>query len=732
MAKHSGAFVPQPSIQFFQNRSKTRFDSGLAVPMVQLGRGKKHFDQGVDHTTHGRWKQALRDFEKAIFYAPDQQTYYYCYGVALTHANRIEEAIKVFHKELAINPDHPSTLTEIGTCLARMGRQKEGITYLQRGLARWPNMVHAQFSLGLAYLDEKHTNEAIIAFTKTLALDPSYVAAYRQRGFAHATLGNENDSIEDLWAAAALSKQDYETLVSLGIRLEMRQRDFDAGTLLEAAARMAPDRALPQAVLGLYLINRRQAEEGLVYAQRAIELDPLLPNAYVALGFGLLGQGQIDEAVAAFRRAGELSPTDSSVAGSLLFALQHNPGVNEAEVYEAHRRWASLYQPAAGAKERQAFTNAPDPERKLRIGLVSADLRGHAVAFLTVRAFEALPTLGYEIFCYKTDGKMRDDKFSDRFKAISKSWTDISRLGDDECRDLIEEQGVDILFDLSGHTAGNRLSLFAKRSAPIQLSWAGYVGTTGLDTYEGIIADHIEVPVGREQFYAEPIVRLPDCYVCFEPNPKAPPVGPLPSLENGSFTFGCFNRPAKINIEVARAWKRILDRVPNSKLLLVYGNFKEEGTRKNITRIFEEAELSLDRVEMLGESDQIKLLTAYNRADLALDPFPYSGGVTTLEAIWMGVPVVTIVGETFAGRHSASHLTGAGLQQFCTDSVDAYVDMAVDWASRKEELAELRRGLRDQVAASPLLDAERFARNLDQAMRGLWEDWCALKAAAVE
>lgn len=732
MAKHSGAFVPQPYIQFSQSQSKARFDSGLATPMVQLGRGKKHFEQGVDHTNHGRWKQALRDFEKAIFYAPNQPTYYYCYGVSLTHANRFGEAIKVFEKELAINPDHPSTLTEIGTCLGRMGRTKEGITYLERGLARWPNMVHAQFSLGLAYLNEKRTAEAILVFTKTLALDPSYVDAYRQRGFAYALQGNENDSVEDLWAAAALSKKDHETLVSLGVRLEMRQRDFDAGTLLEAAARMAPDRALPQAILGLYMINRRQCEEGLVYAERALELDPLLPNGHIALGFGLLGQGQIDEAVKAFRRAGELSPTDSTVAGSLLFALQHNPGVNEAEVHEAHTRWASLYRPAAGPKNRLAFANDPNPDRKLRIGIVSADLRGHAVTFLTLRAFEQLPNLGYEIFCYKTDGKMRDDKFSDRFKAISKSWKDISTLNDEKCSELLAEQGIDILFDLSGHTAGNRLSIFAQRSAPIQLSWAGYVGTTGLDTYEGIIADPVEVPVGREEFYVEPIVRLPDCYVCFEPNAKAPPVGPLPAQENETFTFGCFNRPAKINIEVARAWKHILDRVPNSTILLAYGNFKEDGTRKNITRIFEEAELPLERVEMLGEGDQIKLLAAYNRVDLALDPFPYSGGVTTLESIWMGVPVVTVVGETFAGRHSASHLTAAGLAQFCTTTIDAYVDMAVNWASRREELAELRRGLRDQVAASPLLDAERFARNLDEAMRGLWKDWCALKSAAVD
>jgi len=722
MAKNPSAFIPQRSVAVFPGGD--RKNASAHTPMVQLGLGRKHFDQGVAHANGGRWKQALKDFEKAVLHAPDQKTYYYCYGVALTHAGRFGEAIKVFHRELAINPDHPSTLTEIGTCFGRIGRSKEAIQYLERGLARWPNMPHAQFSLGLSLLIEKRNKEAILVFSRVLALDSAYVGAYRQRAFAYVLEGQQQKAIDDMNAAIALGKKDHQTLLSLGVYKEKQSQDFDAGALLLAAATVAEDAALPQAVYALYLINRRMCEQGLAYVDKALALDPMVAEGHVAQGYGFLGQGKISQAVEAYRRAGELKPDDASIAGSLLFALQHNFGVDESQLYEAHTKWASLYKRQDG-RDRLDFENDADPDRKLRIGFVSADLRAHAVTFLVIRAVEQLAQLGHEIFCYKTDDKCRDDRYSDRYKAISKVWRDISHITDDECQALFAEHQIDVLIDLSGHTTGNRLSLFSKRSAPLQLTWAGYVGTTGLDSYDGLIADPVEVPAGHDGYYTEPVVRLPDCYVCFDPPARAPDVTPLPCLETDSFTFGCFNRPAKINEEVARAWARILERVPNSRIVMVYGSFKEQGTRDSMYKIFESGGVPKDRVELLGEGDQMKLLLAYGKVDLALDPFPYSGGVTTLEAIWMGVPVVTLAGNTFAGRHSASHLTAAGLGSFCTYSVDDYIDLAVSWSQRRDELALLRSGLRNHVAESPLNDQIRFGDNLDRALKNLWRDWCS-------
>jgi predicted O-linked N-acetylglucosamine transferase (SPINDLY family) len=337
--------------------------------------------------------------------------------------------------------------------------------------------------------------------------------------------------------------------------------------------------------------------------------------------------------------------------------------------------------------------------------------------------------MGYEIVCYKTDSKREDDDFSDRYKAIALAWRDISALDDQAAERQILEDRVDIMFDLAGHTAGNRLSLFARRVAPVQLGWAGYVGTVGLDTYDGVIADAVEIPPEHDASYVERPIRLPDCYVCYHPPADAPEVPPLPGADGGRFTFGCFNRPAKLNGEVGRAWARILEQVPNSRILMVYGGLGEASTSEAVYSILARGGLSRERVELVGETEQIKLLQAYGEVDLALDPFPYSAGVTTLEAMWMGVPTVTLVGDTFAGRHSAAHLTAAGLSGFCAHGADDYVAMAVGWTHRREELAELRRTLRARVAVSPLCDAPRFAENLSRELIRVWREWCEARAA---
>jgi predicted O-linked N-acetylglucosamine transferase (SPINDLY family) len=254
----------------------------------------------------------------------------------------------------------------------------------------------------------------------------------------------------------------------------------------------------------------------------------------------------------------------------------------------------------------------------------------------------------------------------------------------------------------------------------------------GLDTYDGIIADPIEIPLEHDAFYVEPVIRLPDCYVCYDPPVQAPEPGLLPFLRTGTFTFGCFNRPAKLNIDVARTWSRILERVPGARILMVYGAMNEKSTQDAVYRTLESGGVKRDRVDLVGETEQSKLLEAYaKKVDLALDPFPYSGGVTTLEAMWMGVPTVTFAGETFAGRHSATHLAAAGLGHFCTDSIKSYIDLAVEWTKRPHDLAALRVELRRRVAASPLNDHVRFGGHLDAALRRLWQDWCELKTIAI-
>jgi predicted O-linked N-acetylglucosamine transferase (SPINDLY family) len=688
---------------------------------ARLRRAQEALGQGLAAAKNDRWKVAQRAFKEAVRLAPNQPGFNYVTGVALCRHDRFDEAVKAFREELKIVPEHAPSIAEIGICLARTGRTGEGVPYLLKGLILRPNMPLAQYSLGLALLTERRRPEAIEALDRAILLDPKYVNSYRMRGLALALDGQTERSLADLRAAIGLKNEDYQAILHLGTEFGRDAREPQAGQLFEMAAKIAPDIALPQYVFGQFLINHRQFERGLEYVERAIKLAPEHAESYVARGFGLLGQGRIEEAVAAYRHGGELAPTNPTIAGTMLFALQHKPGVTKAELLGEHKRWAALYRPGA-ARDRLSFANDPDPERRPRLGLVSADLHRHAVAFLTLRAFEHLAALGHEICCYRTD-RLDGDDFTERFKAISTTWRDASGIDEAALIKHIAEDRIDILFDLAGHTAGNRLPVFAIRAAPIQLSWAGYVGTIGLDTYDGIIADPVEIPPEDDRYYVEPVIRLPDCYVCYQA-PLDIEVAPLPSLSAARFTFGCFNRPAKINEEVAKAWARILERVPDSRILMVYGGLNEAGTQQALHGVLRRGGVPLDRVELLGRHEQRELVASYGDVDIALDPFPYSGGVTTLEAMWMGVPTITYVGDTFASRHSATHMTAAGLREFCMPDVDSYVTAAVSWSSRRQELAELRRRLRARVESSPLCDAPRFAKNLSDQLMRLWRDWC--------
>jgi protein O-GlcNAc transferase len=709
-------------------------DEGTArqVPTSLETQGRKHHVQGDVYARAGQWKQALRQFEKAVRYAPHLANFNYTHGIALARLGQLDQAIEAYRREIAIMPGHAFALAELGICLAQLGRTRDSITYLQQALHGNPRMPVAQFSLGVALLTENRSKEAISAFNRVLGLHGAYGDIYRLRGLAYAMEGDDEKSAEDLGAAAALDSKSYQAVLSLGLQLGNKERDLQAGLLFEMAAKLAPKIALPHYIFGQFLLLNRRFERGLEHIERAIKLEPGQAKFHFAKGFGLLGQGRVEEALASYRHAVKLDPDNTTMVGDMLFVLQHKPGITRAELLQAHKRWAVLIRPQA-PKPRLAFANDPNPGRKPRIGLVSADLHRHAVSHLTLRALERLAALGYEIFCYKTDRRRPDDAFSERYKAFAKSWRDVSGLDDAALAALIAEQGIDILFDLAGHTSGNRLLLFAARAAPIQLSWAGYVGTVGLDTYDGLIADPIEVPPEHDDTYVEPVIRLPDCYVCYHPPLHSPDVGELPFLKTGTFTFGCFNRPAKLNIEVARAWWRILKQVPQARILMVYGGLNEKSTQEAVYRILQSGGVPRDRVDLVGETEQSKLLQAYaEKVDLALDPFPYSGGVTTLEAMWMGVPAVTLVGETFAGRHSATHLSAAGLAEFCTNSVDAYVDLAIEWTRRPQQLAALRAGLRDKVAGSPLNDEVRFGDHLDTALTRLWTEWCMLRRAQPE
>jgi predicted O-linked N-acetylglucosamine transferase (SPINDLY family) len=301
---------------------------------------------------------------------------------------------------------------------------------------------------------------------------------------------------------------------------------------------------------------------------------------------------------------------------------------------------------------------------------------------------------------------------------------------DDRLAQAIREDKIDILFDLTGHTRDSRLLVFARKPAPIQISWAGYVGTTGLRTMDYVLADQYEVPPEAEPHYCERVLRMPDGYICYEPPSCAPPVSPLPALERGHVTFGSFNNQAKLGQQTVATWSRILHRMPESRLVLKYYAMSNSAVAGRLREMFAGHGIEPDRIDFLGTTSHAEQLERYRDIDIALDPFPYNGGLTTLEALWMGVPVVNCPGETFAGRHSLSHLSNVGLTTTIARDLNDYVDLAASLAADLPALARLREGLRDRMQSSPLCDGERFARNFERIMRGVWREWVDLETGA--
>jgi predicted O-linked N-acetylglucosamine transferase (SPINDLY family) len=424
--------------------------------------------------------------------------------------------------------------------------------------------------------------------------------------------------------------------------------------------------------------------ESATYCRRALELKPDCAEAHNNLGMALKAQGRLDEALSCFRRALELKPDYAEAHSNQLLALQYCAGVNPGELAEAHAAYDRQHAVPLRAATRQSGTVQHRPGRP-RLGFVSPDLGRHPVGYFLVHVLENLRRQQYETVCY-SDRMIKDD-MTRRFQAASILWRDVNWMTDKWLTEQIRADRIDILFDLAGHTGRNRLLVFARRPAPVQITWIGYEGTTGLSTMDCLLADRHMVPEGSEGWYREKVLRMPDGYLCYDPPDIAPPVGPLPALQNGYATFASFNNPAKITPDVVAVWARVLRRVPTAQLLLKYYGLDQNGAKQRYLELFSAQGIEPHRLEFLPASLLAEYLATYQKIDLVLDAFPFSGSTTTCEALWMGVPVITCPGETFASRHSLSHLSNVGLTETIARDLEDYVEVAVSLARDLPRLA---------------------------------------------
>jgi len=667
----------------------------------------------------GRPADAEESYRQALKRRPDFADAHSNLGCLLHSLGRFAEAEQSLRKALAFEPMHAFAHNYLGMVLGDLGRLEEAVQSFRRALAIQPHFPHAHHNLGIALMELRQPEEAEQCHRKALALAPHFAVIHNDLGDALAALGRWEEAEQSYRQALALEPALALAHVGIGNVLRQRAQLKEAEDSYREALKFAPNLARAHSNLGLTLFELARPEEAEQCYVQALALEPALYSAHANFAHVLMGLGRLEEAERSYRRALALKPTLAAAHSNLALLLNHMPGRTAAEIYAEHCEFGRRFRQSDPVRP---YRNTPLPERRLRIGYVSADLRHHSVAFFIGPILSQYDKRAWEVICYYNCP--RSDATTQRLKSHADRWHDVFGLKDDALADLIREDAIDILVDLSGHTGNNRLLTFARKPAPVQVTWLGYLNTTGLEAMDWRITDARATPEGLfDSLHSEKLLRLPDSQWCYEPPDRCPAVVPPPSAHADLCTFGAFSTPAKINAQVIEVWSRLLRSVPRSRLLIVANgltsiptDYRERFTRQGIDQ------KRLDLVPSKAFDDYLAL---HGSVDVILDTFPYTGGTTTCHALWMGVPVVSLVGDTATSRGGASLLSSVGLPELVAETPDQYLDIAAAHARDPQRLASLRATLRERMRSSALTDAVRFTRHLENAYRTMWRSWCS-------
>jgi protein O-GlcNAc transferase len=513
---------------------------------------------------------------------------------------------------------------------------------------------------------------------------------------------------------------------NLGLVLTGLDRAADAEAALRRALELKPDYAEAHNNLGVALHDQGKLAAASLTLERALALKPDYVKVHNNLGMVRQAQGRMAEAVAAYRRTLQLHPLYADAHSNLLFCLSQVEGIDPLRLLAEHRAYAERFEAPLRPHWPQHANNR-DPERVLRVGVVSGDLRDHPVAAFFESVLVALAARpGLSLHAYSNHGV--EDHVTRRLQQHFASWNKIAGADDGSVAARIAADGIDILIDLSGHTAHNRLPVFARKPAPLQVSWIGYPGTTGLAAMDYYLTDEFMLPPGQfDHQFSEALAHLPVA-APFQPSALSPPVNRLPAIDNGYITFGSFNRPSKLSRPVIALWSRLLRALPSSRMLLA--GMAADGGNEELAALFALNGIARQRLDFVGRSDMAQYLALHHRVDICLDTFPYTGGTTTLHALYMGVPTLTLTGDTPAGRQGASILRHCGLPFFIATDEAQFVDIGIERAQDLTVLSIIRTGLRAHFGgpASGAMDAIALA--VDLALRAMWRRWCAGLPAA--
>ncbi len=730
---------------------------GQGAAAGAVGRALDQFRVAVQHHQANRLEPAAAAYRAALAIKPDLVEAQVNLGAALKGLGRFDEAAQAFRRGLALRPGEAAVHAQLGDVLRAQSQWADALTAYRRAtelkadlvdarygegvvlqalgrfdeaaaayrslLVLQPALAPVHYNLALALQRSGRLEEAAGAYHSAIALQPGYADAHYNLGALYASQGRRAEAAEAYGRVVQLRPDHVAAHNNLGVVLKAMGRLDEAAASFERAVGLKPDFAEAHYNLGAVLQMLDRMEAAVAAYHQALALRPDYAEAHAALGAAFHVLGRPRDADAAFRQSLALKPDLAEADSSWLLSLLYDPDVSPEQLLAEHRGWEARRGPQPPPAP---YTASRDPERRLRIGYVSADFRSHPVSAFLLKAMAAHDPAAVEVFCYSNSAVV--DDITVRLRGMASGWRSLVGVADDAAAAMIRHDEIDILVDLAGHSGHNRLPLFLLRPAPVQVSWIGYPASTGVSAIDYFISDAASTPPGAERLFSEAVVRLPYGRFCYAAPEFSPEVAARP--EAGAVTFGSFNNTTKVGPGVVRLWAAVLDATPGSRLVLKWRSLADPAVRRRLEAAFAAEGLAADRLELRGASPHAEMLAQYADIDVALDPFPFCGGQTSCEALWMGRPVVTLPGERTASRQTLGFLRAIGLNELVAASEQAYVDIAVALANDPARRQALSGSLRERMAASALCDGARFTPTLEAAYRQMWRRWSAGEGAA--
>jgi predicted O-linked N-acetylglucosamine transferase (SPINDLY family) len=675
---------------------------------------------GLSLEGQNKFKDAEACFRRVVRDEDSAQAYCHLASV-LQSQQRDGEAIAAYEAAIAREPRHVEAHNNLGTIFKSQRKFAEAEAYFLAALAVNPDFAAGYINLALLRQTQSRFSEAAEDYRRVLRLAPDSAVAQLGFGQVLQKLGQREEARQRFEEAIRLDPSYADAHLSLAYLCQLSGRNDEAIVHCQNALRFHPDWPEAYSNLCVAWADIGRHDEAIAAGERAIALLPNFAMAHSNVAVSLQNQGLLEAALAAHRRAVACDPDNSGLHSNLLYALNYPAASTADALFAEHLAWGQRHaEPLTQASA--PHTNERSPERRLRIGYVSPNFCDHAVNFFTQPILAAHDHERFEIYCYADVDQPGDT--TRVLQGYADHWRDVLAKSDAEVAEQIRADGIDILVDLTGHIAGGkRMTLFARKPAPIQITYIGYQNTTGMSAMDYRLTDAYSDPPGAtEHLHTERLERLPTTFFCYQPSTYAPPVGALPATSNDYVTFGSINAFTKVTPQVLDAWTEILLQVPQSKLVIRAD--MTNSLQRRLAETFAGRGIGIERLELINRLPRPRYLELIARLDVALDPFPFNGHTTTCDSLWQGVPVITLSGETYVSRFGGSGLATLGLHELITHSREEYIAAAVALANDRARLENYRATLRERMAASPLLDFTTFTRNLEAAYRRMWREWC--------